>query len=324
MPSKKSPSQPLSISEMALLSSKLFSPNLFPRRLPREPRPPQLAGSKLSPPAAEIDERPTARIRRFKLWSEQVGDLRVTLLDPRRRGYLAKHRMFVVPSPPRPEYGRLSPFHRPFQIDPQPFRLPPLPSPPLTLSPEIITNTKKGNIPKKERERTHERLLEHKWVLDQEHERRFRRGMAAIMADMLEYQESNTMPAESGIGYKWKEGVTLNCVMAFQEFFRAIRKNSTAIYSYLDPIDIAPVANRDEVHKVVKKEELKRKKKEKKKADKKMKREAEARLNEESEILEAEEAEVSRKPVDELRKTVSESQITPDSEGFIISLSSSL
>lgn len=88
MPSKKSPSQPLSISEMALLSSKLFSPNLFPRRLPREPRPPQLAGSKLSPPAAEIDERPTARIRRFKLWSEQVGDLRVTLLDPRRRGAL--------------------------------------------------------------------------------------------------------------------------------------------------------------------------------------------------------------------------------------------
>lgn len=75
---------------------------------------------------------------------------------------------------------------------------------------------------------------------------------------------------------------------------------------------------------MVKKEELKRKKKEKKKADKKMKREAEARLNEESEILEAEEAEVSRKPVDELRKTVSESQITPDSEGFIISLSSSL
>ncbi|OWZ79423.1 hypothetical protein C365_01684 [Cryptococcus neoformans Bt85] len=301
MPSKKSPSQPLSISEMASLSSKLFSPNLFPRRLPREPRPPQLAGSKLSPPAAEIDERPTARIRRFKLWSEQVGDLRVTLLDPRRRGYLAKHRTFVVPSPPRPEYGRLSPFHRPFQIDPQPFRLPPLPSPPLTLSPEIITNTKKGNIPKKERERTHERLLEHKWVLDQEHERRFRRGMAAIMADMLEFQESNT-----------------------QEFFRAIRKDSAAIYSYLDPIDIAPVANRDEVHKVVKKEELKRKKKEKKKADKKMKREAEARLNEESEILEAEEAEAARKPVDELRKTVSESQITPDSEGFIISLSSSL
>ncbi|OXB38689.1 hypothetical protein J007_01499 [Cryptococcus neoformans] len=279
MPSKKSPSQPLSLSEMASLSSKLFSPNLFPRRLPREPRPPQLAGSKLPPPAAEIDERSTARIRRFKLWSEQVGDLRVTLLDPRRRGYLAKRRTFVVPSPPRPEYGRLSPFHRPFQIDPQPFRLPSLPSPPLTISPEIMINTKKGNIPKKERERTHERLLEHKWVLDQEHERRFRRGMAAIMADMLEYQESNT-----------------------QEFFRAIRKDSTAIYSYLDPIDIAPVANRDEVHKVVKKEERKRKKKEKKKADKKMKREAEARLNEESEILEAEEAEASRKPVDELRK----------------------
>lgn len=88
MPFKKPPSQPLSLSEMASLSSKLFSPNLFPRSLTREPRPPQLAGSKLPPPAAEIDERPTARVRRFKLWNEQVGDLRVTLLDPKRRGEL--------------------------------------------------------------------------------------------------------------------------------------------------------------------------------------------------------------------------------------------
>lgn len=186
------------------------------------------------------------------------------------------------------------------------------------LSSEVMINSKNDKISKKERERTHERLLEHKWVLDQEHERRFRRGMAAIMEDVLEFQRSNTMPAESGIGYKWKEGVDLNCVMAFREFFCAVRKDSTAIYSYLDPIDIAPVANRDEVHKMVKKVERRRKKRERKKADKKMKRETESRLNEESERLKAEwEAEATRNPMDELRETTNESQITPNSEASI-------
>lgn len=142
--------------------------------------------------------------------------------------------------------------------------------------------------------------------------------MAAIMEDVLEFQRSNTMPAESGIGYKWKEGVDLNCVMAFREFFCAVRKDSTAIYSYLDPIDIAPVANRDEVHKMVKKVERRRKKRERKKADKKMKRETESRLNEESERLKAEwEAEATRNPMDELRETTNESQITPNSEASI-------
>ncbi|KIR67424.1 hypothetical protein I314_01840, partial [Cryptococcus bacillisporus CA1873] len=287
---------------MASLSSKLFSPYLFPLRLPREPRPPQLAGSKLPPPAAEIDEGPTARVRRFKLWSEQVGDLRVTLLDPTRRGALkmrdneTRYRTFVVPSPPQPEYGRLSPSHRPFQIDPQPLRLPPLPSPPFTLLPETIINPRKTKIPKKERERTHERLLEHKWILDQEHERRFRRGMAAIMADVLELQEANT-----------------------QEFFRAIRKDSTAIYAYLDPLEISLVANRDEVHRMVKEEERKRRKREKKKTNKELEKEAEARLNEERKRLETErEAEASRNRMEGLRRTMDESQITPDSEAFII------
>lgn len=100
--------------------------------------------------------------------------------------------MFVVPSPPRPEFGRLSPSHRPFHIDPQPFRHSILPPPSLMLSSEVMINSKNDKISKKERERTHERLLEHKWVLDQEHERRFRRGMAAIMEDVLEFQRSNT------------------------------------------------------------------------------------------------------------------------------------
>ncbi|ADV21389.1 hypothetical protein I305_00537 [Cryptococcus gattii E566] len=287
---------------MASLSSKLFSPYLFPRGRPREPRPAQLAGSKLPPPAAEIDERPMARVRRFKLWSEQVGDLRVTLLDPTRRDAInmrdneTRYRTFVVPSPPQPEC-RLSPSHRSFQIDPQPLRLPPLHSPPSTLSPETLINPKKTKIPKKERERTHERLLEHRWILDQEHERRFRRGMAAIMTDVLEFQKANT-----------------------QEFFRAIRKDSTAIYAYLDPLEISLVANRDEVHRMVKEEERKRRKREKKKANKELEKEAEARLNEERERLETErEAEASLNRMEGLRRTIDESQITPDSFHYTLS-----
>ncbi|KAE8540271.1 hypothetical protein D1P53_004211 [Cryptococcus gattii VGV] len=227
-------------------------------------------------------------------------------------GYLARYRAFVVPSPPQPEYGRLSPSHRPFQIDPQPLRLPPLPSPPVTLLPETIINPRKTKIPKKERWRTHERLLEHKWILGQEHERRFRRGMAAIMADVLKFQEANAIPAESGTEYTWKEGINLNCVMALQEFFGAIRKDSTAIYAYFDPLEISLVANRDEVHRMVKEEERKRRKREKKKANKELEKEAEARLNEERGRLESErEAEASLNCIEGLRRATDEVKSLP-------------
>ncbi|KIR30645.1 hypothetical protein I309_00783 [Cryptococcus deuterogattii LA55] len=106
------------------------------------------------------------------------------------------------------------------------------------------------------------------------------------MADVLEFQEANTIPVESGTEYTWKEGVNLNCVMALQEFFRAIRKDSTAIYAYLDPLEISLVAKRDEVHRMVKEEERKRRKRKKKKANKELEKEAEVRLNEERERLE--------------------------------------
>lgn len=103
-----------------------------------------------------------------------------------------------------------------------------------------------------------------------------------------------------------------------QEFFRAIRKDSTAIYAYLDPLEISLVANRDEVHRMVKEEERKRRKREKKKANKELEKEAEARLNEERERLETErEAEASLNRMEGLRRTIDESQITPDSEAFI-------
>lgn len=100
-----------------------------------------------------------------------------------------------------------------------------------------------------------------------------------------------------------------------QEFFRAIRKDSTAIYAYLDPLEISLVAKRDEVHRMVKEEERKRRKRKKKKANKELEKEAEVRLNEERERLETErEAETSLNRMEGMRRTIDESQITPDSE----------
>ena len=43
-----------------------------------------------------------------------------------------------------------------------------------------------------ERKVVRQRLLQHKWVLDQEHERRFRRGMGAIMGNVVEFERTNT------------------------------------------------------------------------------------------------------------------------------------
>lgn len=103
-----------------------------------------------------------------------------------------------------------------------------------------------------------------------------------------------------------------------QEFFRAIRKDSTAIYAYLGPLEFSLVANRDEVYRMVKEEERKRRKREKKKANKELEKEAEARLNEERERLETErKAEASLNLMEGLGRTIDAIQITLDSEAFI-------
>lgn len=71
------------------LSSKIgqyLSPNLFPRGAIRNPVPPSLAYSRLPPPCAELDPSPTHRIRRFKKWRDVVPELRLVLLDPKRKG----------------------------------------------------------------------------------------------------------------------------------------------------------------------------------------------------------------------------------------------
>lgn len=66
--------------------STLLSSALFHRRPDRDPVPPSLAYSRLPPPCAELDPSPKYRIRRFKKWRDQVPELRMALLDPKRRG----------------------------------------------------------------------------------------------------------------------------------------------------------------------------------------------------------------------------------------------
>lgn len=74
--------------ELADKATRLFAPNLSPnRRRDRTPVHPLFAlrASSLAPPAAEIDERPRQRSRRFKLFNQGVPELRICVLDPRRR-----------------------------------------------------------------------------------------------------------------------------------------------------------------------------------------------------------------------------------------------
>ncbi|WVQ71328.1 hypothetical protein IAR50_000856 [Cryptococcus sp. DSM 104548] len=273
MPSnKRPPPSPLPPNRIDHLSAKYFTPFFKPQRLVPAPSPPSLAWSKLPPPAAEIDERPRARVRRFRLWGQAAPELRVIALDPRRRAWLVRYRSFVVPSPPDSEQSRLVPSSRPFVITPQPLTPPstplltPLPTPTSSPSPSspkphgkapVDNPTRPLPIPprppppeqklsKKERARQHEKLLEHKWVLDMEHERRFRAGMGAMMKLVMYFQELNTT-----------------------EFFQAIRKDSSNIYKYVNPQYLPPVPMRDQVHKQVRKYEKQEKKRKKKKEEKK-------------------------------------------------------
>lgn len=81
-----SPKTPLSPQALQATSSRLFSPFLKSPRIPTQPNPPALASSRLPPPAAEIDERPRYRVRRFRLWRDNAPALRKIVLDPTQRG----------------------------------------------------------------------------------------------------------------------------------------------------------------------------------------------------------------------------------------------
>ena len=193
----------MSTAELEALGTRLFTPNLKPPRMIRFPSPPSLAGSKLPPPCAETDERSTWRVRRFRLWRDNVPPLRVAVLDPRRRGeyllapfdqlphtlmdshpaHLRRYQAFANPTttayvrgvqawkytPPR----RAAPPHRPIVM----------PRTPYPGNPDI-------KVHKWERKARYQRILQYKYALDQEHERRFRKGMTLLLPYVLDFERS--------------------------------------------------------------------------------------------------------------------------------------
>ncbi|TYJ53625.1 hypothetical protein B9479_005712 [Cryptococcus floricola] len=74
-------------------------------------------------------------------------------------------------------------------------------------------------------------------------------------------------------------------VQEYTEFFKAIRKNSTNIFSYVDPRYLAPVPMREQVHREVRRYEKQEKKRKKKKGEKEEKKK---RLEKEKEEKEKE------------------------------------
>ncbi|WWD05362.1 hypothetical protein V865_003435 [Kwoniella europaea PYCC6329] len=390
--------QPISPAEISQRSLKLFNPNFKSPRAVRQPTKPNLAWSKLPPPAAELDERPRSRVRRFRLWKEVTPELRKVVLDQRKRFHLRRYQSYAIPAtfsdekrkllpvplprPTRPGLPTLKPndhewtWSTPYRDRP---RLRPLskmkddPSlvgegglltPPLSPEVQCIDDENKdvmqvlkddgygitedhdvqlglqcslsgiegrqsyrtfkdqstqtdqsehpspvvnepptisqGHLPsdpssssssywlpplppsnnlpwrnksiaKRARNMNYQKLLEYKWILDQEHERRFRVGMQQLMRDMMEWQNDHTLPYKKWRrDHKWKEDVDLREIQDTTEFFTKIRKKSSNIFLYLSPKDISQVPFRDRVHSLVKDEEdRKRRKREKKEAKKK-------------------------------------------------------
>ncbi|WWC60664.1 uncharacterized protein I303_103239 [Kwoniella dejecticola CBS 10117] len=136
------------------------------------------------------------------------------------------------------------------------------------------------SLTKRQRKVNFQKLLEFKWILDQEHERRFRIGMSKLMESILIWQNQNTKPFDqwkTGDKFKWRDDVDLVQLENITAFYRAIRKKSSNIFDYFDPEEMDNVPFRTRVHEQVKDEDArKRRKKEKKEAKKRAEAEAEA------------------------------------------------
>ncbi|WVW80500.1 hypothetical protein I302_102484 [Kwoniella bestiolae CBS 10118] len=428
----------LSPNDISQRSLKLFNPNFKSLRPVRQPIKPSLAWSPLPPPAAEIDERPKFRVRRFKLWKEVTPELRRVVLDQRKRFHLRRYQSYAVPSalsgqrrlfprlaqpgtatsisvddanewtwstpyrirprlgvvadndgsghslvgvgglltpplsasestkvskaeeeeglseevtkvsevdlPPPPEIqmqvqvsdrppGSISQgiHHQPTPLEdaherereggPQPdpppssrsssppyiYWLPPLP--PSNKLPWLDKS-----ISKKTRKIHYQRLLEHKWILDQEHERRFRVAMRGLMVDIMVWQEDKTIPfSEWKKGRKWKDTVDLKEIEDTTEFFRKIRKKSTNVFLYLDPEEITYVPFRERVHELVKTEEDRKKRKKARKERKKREQEQQQQQPQEEEERQKEiQEEARRGKGDESPNTTDTSAILHD------------
>lgn len=250
------PPTPLTTEAFQATCDRLFAPFLRPPRNPTFPTPPSLAASRLPPPAAEIDERPSYRVRRFRLWKENAPALRMAVLDPKRRSrsyclhgirltdmgivQLWRYQSFAIPNVPFPRRGNLAfkwtPPPRPPSVTTQPVQatIPAAPghpeqtpstSPPgqiaqpnlaptqtqLTLAPiqtqpNVTPMRTQPNLPltqkpqtpspkikktKAERRVLWQRMLQNKYALDQEHERRFRGAMAVLTDNVVGFERKN-------------------------------------------------------------------------------------------------------------------------------------
>ncbi|WVF71003.1 hypothetical protein IAT40_005799 [Kwoniella sp. CBS 6097] len=390
---------PISPSTITSQSLKLFAPHFRPLRLVKDPKPPSLAWSRLPPPAAEIDERPSTRCRRFRLWGEVTPGLRKVVLDPRKRIQLRRYQPFAIPATPQHDRPKILPLALPTptcsgggpcasnqsNIDwSTPVRVadrgtfhdkvstdlsidtsmdasidaqlqgvgrlltPPLtaqgdlssiqsdpgtshtyseipvpaalvggtesflPSPPLTplegptssssiliikgtphysvernpttaISTSPVTVPSKGlaplerptppwcdkSLPKRTRKIAWQQLLEYRWILNQEQERRFRIGMKIMMERVIQWQKQNALPFSQWTeGKKWKEGADKALINEYLAFFKAIRKRSLNIYNYFPASVLAPVPRRDEVNEMIRVEEERRQLKKERKAAK--------------------------------------------------------
>ncbi|RXK37375.1 hypothetical protein M231_05362 [Tremella mesenterica] len=362
--------------DIAALSAKLFNPSLSLRpKIFTQPSPPSLAGSKLAPPWAEVDERPRWRVRRFRLWDVHVPRLYLCVVDPRKRGHLRRYAPFATPSTPTYRYGVIS-THPVFSF-PRSVRFPYQNSPNHSPSPEHIQNPKSlshlasvtpiepinpanpstdlpaedlanrlenlafvPSIAKKDPQGIHfgpideskvestlpgqwpveeltqqnnnliisdesddkdmdgqwsdyitettmnqnslqsepdppltreqkkaikatrhaeyMRLCNHKFLLDAEHERRFRLGMSALAEDVRKWQEENLiMVAKEGhkdrVRPEWRGQPDLQTLKLYGQMFKDIRKKSESIFHHCaihhPELDLHPVPGRDKAHK---------------------------------------------------------------------------
>ncbi|CAD6566160.1 MAG: hypothetical protein TREMPRED_002288 [Tremellales sp. Tagirdzhanova-0007] len=250
-----SPTSTQHLSPQALQTTvdRLFTPFLRPPRIHSKPSPPSLAASRLPPPAAEIDERPRYRVRRFRLWRDNAPALRMVVLDPRRRPQLRRYQAFGVPDRTFPSKGSLA-----IKWTPGPrtsSTLVPTQNPvgtaqhtsaPRATAPPAV----QAKIPKWERRARYRRLLQSKYILDQEHERRFRKGMTWAMGWVLEFETENLLTG--GVSPPaWKGDVDVNEMKDIINFFKEIRVSSANIFNYVDPTKNAPLRGRDEARAAV-------------------------------------------------------------------------
>lgn len=79
----------------------------------------------------------------------------------------------------------------PVLLNPKPDPTQPMPRRPLVMPRTPYPWNPGAKVPKWDRKARYQRLLQYKYVLDQEHERRFRAGMRHLMANLYTFERDN-------------------------------------------------------------------------------------------------------------------------------------